>query len=65
MWGGLSSTTTSGFERIVWMNDSVNHSLDKGTYHHLLAIFVSYLFNHDRPKPAKVQAWKHIRQNIA
>ncbi len=44
------------------MNDSVSNLLKQGlaaTYWRL-----SYLFIHDRPKPAKVPAQKHIQQNI-
>ncbi len=46
------------------MNDSVSHLFKKGTCCHLLVVLLSYLLIHDRPKPAKVPAQKHIQQNI-
>ncbi len=59
----LVSTESAVLNELFDMNDSVSHLFKQGlaaTYWR----FYCHLFIHDKPKPAKVPAQKHIQQNI-
>ncbi len=46
------------------LNDSVSHLLKQGLSATYWRVLLSYLFIHDRHKPAKVPAQQHMQQNI-
>lgn len=60
----VSFLNESVFELISWVNESL---IKAGTYRHLVALLVSYLFIRDSPKPAQKNCQKNINypyQNI-
>ncbi len=46
------------------VNDSVIHLLKQGLAATYWRFYLSYLFIHEKPKPVKVPAQKHIQLNI-